>query len=86
MSFVAWMQTHRRSVLFLLGLLVLGGLFAAWTLPVALFPHVQFPRIVVSLDAGDRPAERMTVEVTMPVEEAVRSVPGLTISTARSAG
>jgi len=44
---------------------------------VALFPHVEFPRIVVSLDAGDRPAERMTVEVTMPVEEAVRSVPGL---------
>jgi len=56
---------------------VLGGLASAWTLPVALFPHVEFPRIVVSLDAGDRPAERMTVEVTMPVEEAVRSVPGL---------
>jgi len=71
------MQAHRRSVLFLLGLLALGGLAATWTLPVALFPHVQFPRIVVSLDAGDRPAERMTVEVTMPVEEAVRSVPGL---------
>jgi CzcA family heavy metal efflux pump len=76
-NFVAWMQAHRRSVLFLLGLLVLGGIAAAWTLPVALFPHVDFPRIVVSLDAGDRPAERMTVEVTMPVEEAVRSVPGL---------
>ena len=77
MNFVAWMQAHRRSVLFLLALLVLGGIAAAWTLPVALFPHVDFPRIVVSLDAGDRPAERMTVEVTMPVEEAVRSVPGL---------
>ncbi len=77
MNFVAWMLAHRRSVLFLLALLVVGGGVAAWTLPVALFPHVQFPRIVVSLDAGDRPAERMTVEVTMPVEEAVRSVPGL---------
>ncbi|MDB6113500.1 MAG: acrB 2 [Lacunisphaera sp.] len=77
MSFIAWMQAHRRSVLFLLALLVVGGGVATWTLPVALFPHVEFPRIVVSLDAGDRPAERMTVEVTMPVEEAVRSVPGL---------
>ena len=77
MNFVAWMQAHRRSVLFLLALLVLGGFVAAWTLPVALFPHVVFPRIVVSLDAGDRPADRMTVEVTMPVEQAVRSVPGL---------
>ena len=77
MNFVAWMQAHRRSVLFLLVLLALGGLAATWQLPVALFPHVDFPRIVVSLDAGDRPAERMTTEVTMPVEEAVRSVPGL---------
>ncbi|MFI5356711.1 MAG: efflux RND transporter permease subunit [Opitutales bacterium] len=77
MNFVAWMQAHRRSVLFLIALLALGGLAAAWNLPVALFPHVQFPRVVVSLDAGDRPAERMAVEVTMPVEQAVRSVPGL---------
>ena len=77
MNFTAWMQAHRRSVLFLLVLLALGGLAASLQLPVALFPHVEFPRIVVSLDAGDRPAERMTVEVTMPVEEAVRSVPGL---------
>jgi len=61
----------------MLGLLILGGLVATWSLPVALFPHVDFPRIVISLDAGDRPAERMTAEVTMPIEEAVRSVPGL---------
>jgi CzcA family heavy metal efflux pump len=61
----------------MLGLLILGGIIATWSLPVALFPHVDFPRIVISLDAGDRPAERMTAEVTMPIEEAVRSVPGL---------
>ncbi|HWZ95431.1 MAG TPA: efflux RND transporter permease subunit [Opitutaceae bacterium] len=61
----------------MLGLLILGGIIATWSLPVALFPHVDFPRIVIALDAGDRPAERMTAEVTMPIEEAVRSVPGL---------
>jgi len=76
-NFVAWMQTHKRSILFLLVLLALSGLAVSWTLPVALFPQVQFPRVVISLDAGDRPAERMTTEVTMPIEEAVRSVPGL---------
>jgi CzcA family heavy metal efflux pump len=76
-NFVEWMQTHRRSVLFLLGMLILGGIAATWSLPVGLFPHVDFPRIVINLDAGDRPADRMTAEVTMPVEEAVRAVPGL---------
>jgi len=76
-SFTGWIQAHRRSVLFLLVLLVIGGVAAGLRLPVALFPQVDFPRIVISLDAGDRPAERMTNEVTMPVEEAVRAIPGL---------
>ncbi|QYM79648.1 efflux RND transporter permease subunit [Horticoccus luteus] len=71
------MQAHRRAVLFLLAILILAGAGATWTLPVSLFPQVDFPRIVVSLDAGDRPVERMTTEVTIPIENAVRSVPGL---------
>ena len=59
MNLTAWMQAHKTSVLCLLGLLVVGGLVAAFSLPVALFPHADFPRIVINLDAGDRPAERM---------------------------
>ena len=56
------------------------------TLPVALFPHVIFPRVVVSLDAGDRPAERMMIEVTVPIEESVRAIPGVrNVRSARAA-
>ena len=77
MSFTRWIQQHRRSILFLIAILSLGGLAASLKLPVALFPHVNFPRVVVSLDAGDRPAEKMAIEVTWPVEEAVRAVPGV---------
>jgi CzcA family heavy metal efflux pump len=77
MSFTEWMQGHRRSILFLLGLLALAGTFAAFKLPVTLFPNVDFPRVIVSLDAGDRPADLMMLTVTQPVEEAVRRVPGV---------
>lgn len=77
MNFTGWIQAHRRSVLFLVAALVVGGLVASPMLPVALFPDVTFPRVVVSLDAGDRPAERMMIEVTFPVEQAVRAVPGV---------
>ncbi len=77
MTFTEWMQAHRRSILFLLVLLVGGGIASALKLPVALFPQVSFPRIDVSLDGGDRPADRMALEVTWPVEEAVRAVPGV---------
>ncbi len=77
MSLTQWLQSHRRSILFLLALLALGGAAAAFRLPVTLFPNVDFPRVLVSLDAGDRPAELMMVAVTQPVEEAVRRVPGV---------
>src|SRR5207248_9251387 len=77
MSFTAWAQSHARSILFFLATLVVAGVVASFSLPVALFPHVSFPRVRITLDAGDRPAERMAVEVTTPVEEAVGAIPGV---------
>jgi CzcA family heavy metal efflux pump len=72
-----WLLSHRRSILFLLVLLVMAGVFAATKMPVSLFPSVSFPRIVVALEAGDRSAEQMQMEVTIPVEQALRSVQGV---------
>lgn len=77
MSLAHWVAAHRRSLLFLMLVGVAGGAFSAWTLPVALFPQVSFPRIVVSIEAGDRPAAQMVFDVTQPVESAVRSVVGV---------
>ncbi|MGF6936752.1 CzcA family heavy metal efflux pump [Paraburkholderia sp. UCT70] len=73
----AWLQQHRRSLLIVTVLLALGGGFAAFSLPVALFPNIQFPRIIVGVDAGDRPVDRMILEVTQPLEQALRGVPGV---------
>ncbi|MDP9109363.1 MAG: efflux RND transporter permease subunit, partial [Pseudomonadota bacterium] len=77
MNLSGWTQSHRRSILFLLLMVALAGVVAALKLPVSLFPTVDFPRAVVSLDAGDQPAEQMELLVTRPVEEAVRRVPGV---------
>lgn len=71
-----WMLRYRKPILFLLALLIIGGSLSSLRMPASLFPRVDFPRVRVKLDAGDRPADRMGVEVTWPVEEAVRSVPG----------
>jgi CzcA family heavy metal efflux pump len=68
---------HRRSVLFLVAALVLAGAGSLLTLPAALFPQVAFPRIAISVDAGDRPADQMEIQVTRPIEQALRSIPGL---------
>jgi CzcA family heavy metal efflux pump len=77
MRFTEWIHNHHRSILFAVAILALGGVVSALNLPVALFPQVAFPRVAVDLEAGDRPAERMAMEVTWPVEEAVRAVPGV---------
>jgi CzcA family heavy metal efflux pump len=72
-----WVSQHRRSILFLILLAVLAGALSGLNLPVALFPDVSFPRIAITLDAGDQPAETMVAQVTRPVEQAVRSIPGV---------
>ncbi|HDR9007848.1 TPA: efflux RND transporter permease subunit, partial [Burkholderia vietnamiensis] len=77
MNFGQWMQMHRRSLLFVVALLAVAGALTAFRLPISLFPNVSFPRAVVSLDAGDRPAEQMATLVTMPIEEALRRVPNV---------
>jgi multidrug efflux pump subunit AcrB len=70
-------RRHRLSILFLVAALAAVGIYAALKLPVSLFPTVDFPRVAVNLDAGDRPAEQMEMQVTRPIEDAVRGVAGI---------
>jgi CzcA family heavy metal efflux pump len=77
-TLTGWIARHRRSLLFLLLLPVLAGIAAAFSLPVTLFPNVQFPRVRVSVDAGDRPAEQMVLQVTTPLEQAMHGIPNVT--------
>jgi len=84
MSFVGWIEHHRRSLLFVAFALALAGLAAGITLPVGLFPVVEFPRIRVAVDSGSMPARQMLVEVTKPLEEAARAVPGASGITSRT--
>jgi multidrug efflux pump subunit AcrB len=76
-SFVGFVDRHRRSILVVMFALAAAGVFAAVSLPVGLFPQVSFPRIRISIDAGDRPADQMMLLVTRPMEQAIRPVPGI---------
>ncbi len=57
--FAAWTSAHKRSLLLLLLLPVFGGIAVGFSLPVTLFPDIVFPRVRLTLDAGDRPAEQI---------------------------
>src|SRR6266542_1463286 len=66
-----------RAVLVLIALLCLAGLYAAWQLPVAIFPQTNFPRIVIILENDVVPAPQTLVSVTRPIEEAMNGIPGI---------
>src|SRR2546429_384679 len=72
-----WFQRLSRPILFLIVTLMLVGAYLAFTIPVAVFPNTDFPRIVIGIDNGVMPIDQMLVVITRPVEEAVNSVPGL---------
>src|SRR5881398_2702051 len=72
-----WFQRLSRPILFLIVILMLVGGYLAFTIPVAVFPNTDFPRIVIGIDNGVMPIDQMLVVITRPVEEAVNSVPGL---------
>src|SRR5580704_17575500 len=75
--FARWVGDHSKLILIVALALSVAGALAATSLPVGLFPQVAFPRVQVSLDSGDRPADQMAQLVTRPVEEALRQVAGV---------
>src|SRR5690349_23994153 len=72
-----WTSRHGKPIIFVILTLVAAGIYLATTIPVAVFPEVDFPRVLVGVDNGVAPIDQMEVTVTRPIEEALNSVQGL---------
>ena len=72
-----WFARHAKSLIFLILTIAALGIYLAFTIPIAVFPTTNFPRILIAADNGVMPIDQMMVTVTRPIEEAVNSVPGL---------
>src|SRR4051812_11825097 len=72
-----WFARHSKSIIFLIIILAIVGIYEAFQLPVAVFPTTNFPLIKVGVDNGVMPIEQMEVTITRPLEQAVNGVPGL---------
>ncbi len=77
MSGEHWTARHGKPIIFVILTLVAAGVYLATTIPVAVFPEVDFPRIIVGIDNGVAPIDQMQVMVTRPIEEALNTVQGL---------
>src|SRR6266403_1277583 len=78
MRFARLVSNQSRAVLVIVVLLCVVGLYAAWQLPIAIFPQTDFPRIVIVVDNGVVPAPQTLVSVTRPIEEAMNGIAGIT--------
>src|SRR5262249_34130486 len=82
-----WFARHDQSIIFLIIILGIIGIYEAFQLPVAVFPTTNFPLIKIGVDNGVMPIEQMEVTITRPIEQAINSVPGLeTVRSATSRG
>ena len=67
---------YGKAILFIVILLCVAGGLAGWTMPSSVFPHTDFPRVVILIDNGVMPADEMMATITRPVEEAMKYIPG----------
>jgi CzcA family heavy metal efflux pump len=72
-----WFARHSKSIIFLIVILAIIGIYEATQIPVAVFPTTNFPLIKIGVDNGVMPIEQMEVTITRPLEQAVNIVPGL---------
>lgn len=68
-----------KPVIFLLFIILLGGIFSYRNMQTLLFPDVTFPKITIIADNGEQPVDKMMITVTKPLEIAVKRVNGITV-------
>ena len=72
-----WFSRHSKTIIFMVLTLAAVGIYEAFSIPIAVFPATNFPRIIIGVDNGVMPIDQMEVTITRPIEAAVNSVPGL---------
>jgi CzcA family heavy metal efflux pump len=77
MSLGASVRRHRTAILGLTSLVAAGGLWAAGSMPVAIFPEIAFHRIGIIARAVNLPVEQTVTALTQPLENALSGVLGL---------
>ncbi len=71
-------HVQRRGIALLVGVVVVLSVLALRRMPTSILPEVTFPRVKVIADSGELPSEVVLREVTRPLEESIRRVPGIT--------
>src|ERR1700722_6213413 len=72
-----WFARHSKSIILVVIVLAIAGVYEALSIPIAVFPATNFQRIIIGVDNGVMNRDQMEIPIPRPNEEAVNSVPGL---------
>jgi len=67
----------KSPITVILLLILIGGAFSYQNMKTSLFPNVTFPKIKIIAQNGEQPVEKMMVQVTKPLENAIKGVDNL---------
>ena len=68
---------YKNPLLVVIIMLIGGGFFAYSKMQSSLFPEITFPKIKIIADGGLQPVDKMMVNVTKPLENAIKQIPDL---------
>lgn len=72
-----WFAALSKALIAVILALAFIGAYSALSIPIAVFPTTNFPRVIIAIDNGVMPIDQMLVTITRPIEEAVNGVQGL---------
>jgi len=70
---------YKTPIAVILLIILAGGAFSYKNLKTSLFPNVTFPKIKIIADNGEQPVDKMMIEVTKPMENAIKKVEHLSL-------
>lgn len=76
-SSVDFYLRYKNPILYVVLVILIGGIFFYTRTNVSLFPEITFPKIKIIADNGEQPVDKMMVTVTKLLEEAIKQIPYL---------
>jgi CzcA family heavy metal efflux pump len=73
-----FVDAHGRALVLVFFAFAVAGMVLTTQIPISIFPQTDFPRVVVRVDNGIAPVDVQMLTVTRPLEQAIRTVPGIT--------
>jgi multidrug efflux pump subunit AcrB len=80
MNLARFVDRHHKATYLVVALLCVAGLYAVFQLPSAIYPEVEFPRIIIVAEGSQLEPRNMVTAVARPLEDAVSSLQGIEVS------